>query len=62
MVEFQLKDFQEINDKLLHSILKNGNKGYVYVNGNTFPCKELNNVQIIIDEPYNLGLFLMKLE
>lgn len=57
MVEFQLKDFQEINDKLLHYILKNGNKGYVYVNGNTFPCKELNNVQIIIDEPYNLGLF-----
>ncbi|OOG26509.1 hypothetical protein BZK37_06760 [Enterococcus casseliflavus] len=57
MSTIYLKDLHEINTKLIPELLSSGNKGLVYANGNTLSCKEFNSVQLVIKNPFNIGLF-----
>lgn len=57
MSTIELKNGHEINTRLIPELLLNGNKSYIYANENTLPCKEINNVQIVISNPFNIGLF-----
>lgn len=57
MSSITLKNAHEINIKLIPKILLNGNRGYVHANGNTFQCTEYNNIQIVIENPFDIGLF-----